>query len=108
MRPSEVLEQDGWCQGQGSDDSKHRCLIHSVGYALPFYPEIEDFLTRAARVLGLEGWHGLTQWNDAPERTKEEVIALLKEVEAEVYGIEHPVPWAEKGLAYASIHSRAD
>ena len=49
-----------------------------------------------------------TKWNDAPERTKEEVIALLKEVEAEVYGIEHPVPWAEKGLAYASISSRAD
>lgn len=102
MRPSKWLAEHGWCQGSLFEGGRG-CLLGAVLEAT------ETSVAASKFMLFVERRHPrFAAWNDAPERTKEEVIALLKEVEAEVYGIEHPVPWAEKGLAYASIHSRAD
>lgn len=101
MRPSEKIERDGWCQGSFHKGAR-ACVMGAIG-ELPTYGERSEFLKATLRRQPI-----LIKWNDTLGRTKEEVIALLKEVEAEVYGIEHPVPWAEKGLAYASISSRAD
>ena len=104
MRPSEKIERDGWCQGEFVSSDGRVCATRAVYSSLGSREEGDSFLMAVTRRLE----KSLIHWNDTQGRTKEEVIALLKEVEAEVYGIEHPVPWAEKGLAYASISSRAD
>ena len=126
MRPSEVFEQDGWKPGGVGQVGEARCMLGLIGTAFgceetstkqtghwiegnslaSSYTSVLVRLIGAPIIDKARDYQIVYYWNDAPERTKEEVIALLREVEAEVYA--HPVPWAEKGLAYASISSRAD
>lgn len=82
LRAGQVLEEVGWCQKSFRDPDGRRCLMGALSLAKVgtcYNPEVMNLLTKA--VLGQPERYGagLTAWNDAPGRTKEEVIAKLNE-----------------------------
>ncbi len=97
LLPSELLER-GWTRGAmfhiGVDGTKVRYCL--AGAADEYEPgnfrdgaNFQDcFLAEAATILMDQGEYipnvvaSLVSWNDRPERTQEEVVALAKEVEA--------------------------
>lgn len=62
---ADLLESDGWTQGVGVNSSGAKCLIY-VASSTALNGFLRDVL------LYPEGW------NDAPHRTKEEVIGVLR------------------------------
>lgn len=91
-RAADLIEETGWCQfsyrGSGSLDiipkrrfelAEEYCVtgaIFQAAYdagtgAIPARDVLSDFLGQ-----------GATSWNDAPERTKAEVVAKLREAAA--------------------------
>lgn len=84
-----ILERDGWVQGALHKHGGGHCLMGSVHAALGFLrmePLADEepgstgaLLFRCSRRLGglLPDIPYLPEWNDAPERTLEEVLALL-------------------------------
>lgn len=97
MKPSQLLRERGWCQQANFKDEKGLVLV------LPYNPTIipSYFCAQGAICYCYEyKKHGIiyfkyfaelkkridciTLWNDHPERTKEEVIAMLEEVEKEL------------------------
>jgi hypothetical protein len=97
MKAFELLEKYGWCQGRMAKDELDLtcrpvdttaisfCAVgailrkHSVKtFNLAAYSDIGKAKEKL-EFLGHEGC--LITWNDCPERTKEEVIALLKELD---------------------------
>jgi hypothetical protein len=75
-----LLEQHGWCQRQSRSGSGALCAIAAVAAAANGDKVLEDAAQR-----GLESWviwhtnfEGVTEWNDASERTKHEVLAALQ------------------------------
>ena len=71
MKAWELLEQTGWCQGAMTDQDGCICAFHAViqiyGYGSPEESRLSWLI---------EG--SISTWNDAPGRTKAEVIAALK------------------------------
>jgi hypothetical protein len=81
LRAAEILDVGGHCKGQAVDGDAH-CLSGAVSTAALETGDSWDL------------WHGYeacikrihkhleypVQWNDAPERTKEEVVAKLRAV----------------------------
>ena len=102
MKPSDFLKR-GWCQGRFIDEHYNVCFVGGVQEAAflsahrltieldKFDPHREEyrykFCDKAAELLGLaasKGWdaiRAMEAWNDLPERTQEEVIALAERVE---------------------------
>lgn len=98
MKPSEYIEK-GWCQGCFAIDSEGKhvlpdnpsavawCLIGATARSVAdgtLSSEEEVEIYRAIFMSGISRCQGFIEWNDAPGRTKEEVLALLKEVERKV------------------------
>lgn len=102
MLPSERIRL-GWCQdaeardAQGvpcePDDARARSWCATAAIALwPDEPEALETLVEMAFLVMDEDWildrqtseHVVSQWNDAPERTLEEVAAALQGVERAV------------------------
>lgn len=102
MRAWEIIEQNGWCQrvpardGDGnmvdalSDQAVSFCVIGAIwrNYGLNADTVIEKVAARVATpkqrskpyyALLLNSIVG--GWNDTPNRTKEDVISLLKELD---------------------------
>lgn len=83
MKPSEVLraaatrlETHGWCQGSLSKDDR-RCAkgaLNHVGWDGPYL----TWLDACEEFLDDVGSRCIADWNDAPGRTAEEVIAQLR------------------------------
>ena len=74
MKAWELLEQKGWCQGAMVDSTGRICAFQAViqvyGYGSPEESRVSELL------------HGpITRWNDAPGRTKEEVIEALRKAD---------------------------
>lgn len=77
----------GWCQGTLNTDSGDVCLMGAVFEASDESPRSRgiavafDVLCEAAHLsltsLPSNYKHPLADWNDAPERTQEEVVALF-------------------------------
>ncbi len=86
-----ILEKSGWCQGNlrwGVNDQcgtriKH-CIIGACIELRENWKRIDDIPSEMYKELAfrIKRDYGtntpITAWNDKPERTKEEVIALLK------------------------------
>ena len=106
MKPSEYLRQ-GWCQcayavnqkgwrvDSVSDKAIRWCMVGSA-YRAYFkgeinYSQIHDLLsTLRTLIAGTEDPQGIgsgiiSHWNDDPDRTEEEVIALMEQAEALVW-----------------------
>lgn len=76
LRAAELLERDGWCQGAYFDGNS-ACTI---GALMDAAADIQDRNAAIYRLKdALDGWN-IFNWNDAPGRTKEEVVAKLRAV----------------------------
>lgn len=79
------IARDGWCQGKYAD-GRRRCLLGAIGFSI--VNEIPEENVHAAcqvravlraRGVSVNGHVSIAAWNDAPGRTADEVIALLRE-----------------------------
>ncbi len=92
LRAADIIRTGGWCRGQLSLDSA-RCIVGAISdatiEAVSTQDEYEEMgfavIAAAETTLGLNredakrgGVPNLVHWNDAPERTAGEVIALLE------------------------------
>jgi hypothetical protein len=86
---ADVLEDGGWTQGNYHVATGARCLVGALRWAIPeLRPRNAETVLRCwvASVIatrpGDEGIRGgtLEGWNDAPWRTAEEVVAILRAV----------------------------
>lgn len=102
MLPSEYI-QEGWRQGAEARDidgnpcepndgnARSWCSTAAISLwpdepqALEILVEMAFLLTDDDRILDQEtAEHLIAEWNDAPERTKEAVVATLQEIEGGV------------------------
>ncbi len=80
-KAADLLERDGWCQWNLCSDNGEHCLAGALMDTDP------DTWYRVTRFVGERvGTPYVTDWNDEPERTAHEVIALLRQVAAELEG----------------------
>lgn len=91
MKAWELIEQTGWCQnvyaraanGQGASVEDPNAVSYCARGAIEVTHknDLTDAIDRLYQ--GIHDKYRLTviEWNDAPERTKEEVIAVLKELD---------------------------
>jgi hypothetical protein len=76
-RAADLLEEFGWCQGRaGSKADGAMCAGGAVIEAVADFRNGPNFWTTWSRFC--EKYRG-TSWNDAPGRTKEEVVTALRE-----------------------------
>jgi hypothetical protein len=79
-----------WCQGaiardaagKSSETWNPRAVAWCVlGAVRKVYPQGLAEFQRLAKTLAARGFDSVSEWNDAPERTHAEVLALLEEVQ---------------------------
>lgn len=77
---ADVLERDGWCQGEGIDDDGRRCIVSALGAASGTGFEGGRLWTESNLAVRrqLNNDELLSTWNDEPGRTIDEVTALLR------------------------------
>lgn len=75
-RAAELLRTHGWCQRAHITAHGHRCLAQALIDA-DHGEAVQDKVTKLARSMGFDNGRALVHWNDATDRTKEEVIARL-------------------------------
>ncbi len=74
---ADYIEKHGWWQGcRGSHPHGKTCLMMSIWAIDSYAIEAAD---RVTHYLGFENRAEAVQWNDAPERTKEQVVEALRE-----------------------------
>ena len=78
----QLIDQVGWCQDQWVKRNKQRMIIGYCAHGA--IDEVYGYGTAAFwaaidTVRATIGDPHITRWNDAPERTKEQVVAALKE-----------------------------
>jgi hypothetical protein len=86
LKAIDVLEERGWTQGTMEDGEGRVCLVGALRVALSGRPRTNKSvgprvteLTRTAFGLQTGGsWVSALIWNDAPERSYEEVVLCLK------------------------------
>lgn len=83
---AEYIAEHGHCKGQEWDPEGRACAVAAMARVLP--PRGEDYLAiyrelRAAMHAHL-GIDYIPTWNDAPERSAEDVILAFKEVGAKL------------------------
>lgn len=71
-----VLEEDGWTQRRVFDENGY-CALGAL-YRANHCSIFGDDFDRAAVALRAHTDDVISAWNDAPERTKEEVVAALR------------------------------
>ena len=87
MKPSEVIKKYGWTQHQLGSEETGFCILGAMfrayGSFKPGAPIVRRWLNAEAALLEhlrMEGEEDIIFWNDHPERTKQEVVALLQEL----------------------------
>ena len=80
-RIADYIEEKGWCQNAWNDGAAV-CLVTGMNHFI--FDEAEWFivwdLLRDRIALGPDGYAALTEWNDAPGRTKQDVLNLLRNI----------------------------
>lgn len=72
-----ILQEKGWCQCQAEDRFGHVCMAQAISLACKKdFSLYGETTMRFRTILGMEAVH----WNDTEGRTKEQVIAKLREV----------------------------
>ncbi len=80
-KAADLIDERGWLQGQNFDADGRCCAFWALGKAAgkqrglrPIYDQFAGYLhARNPR------WREVSSWNDAPGRTKEQVVAALRE-----------------------------
>jgi hypothetical protein len=70
---AEIIEQRGWCQGDFQDGNGRVCMLGAISIS-----SVSSPMGEAGNAIVLLGLKSVTQWNDTPGRTKEEVVARLR------------------------------
>lgn len=86
-RAADLLEEKGWCQHYPVDMEGRMCAVGAIRAASEGQ-EQGYFASRVAvkaqqAVEKAIGGDFISRWNDRPERTKDEVIALFRTVASE-------------------------
>ena len=76
LEAADRIDRLGLCKivAEGPDGSV--CVLQAIGRSGRDEDEIRKTIARLERVVGFPAYH----WNDAPERTKDEVIAKLRTI----------------------------
>lgn len=80
---AEVIEVFGWRQGAYGSPGSGFCILGALSVAYSgvtsevWAPELSAAKRLIVERLGL-AQYGISEWNDAPERTREEVMAVLR------------------------------
>ncbi len=77
---ADALETNGWCQGSLGPLGGARCAYGSIVSLLSKDARWSDATHFRKAVTSLEKFVGgpLPAWNDAPERTKDEVVSTMR------------------------------
>lgn len=88
---ADVLERDGWTQGDYGRPSGCKCLYGGIHFAVTDGESVSDVelsreeekradaaASRVMEVVDAGGWLDLLDWNDEPGRTAAEVVAALR------------------------------
>jgi len=78
-RAADLLEEFGWCQGKaGSKEEGEFCMFGALITAQDDVKGPHRGVYKATRCLDDLGGGNFIDWNDAPGRTKAEVVAALR------------------------------
>lgn len=80
-KAADYIEAHGWCRDDYEDFASQVCLIGALGQAACSDAEMgerDPLARKALDEMGFDTPESAVSWNDAPERTKEEVIARLR------------------------------
>lgn len=77
-RAADYIEEHGWCQHITHAPDGQVCLYGALLRTSP-YSQAVGALVELGRTLGADPTRSAVMWNDAYGRTKEEVIAFLRE-----------------------------
>jgi hypothetical protein len=75
MKPSELIRQYGWVQGWYGSYDDGFCILGAIGTGIG---DLEGKSHEVVEKLTKTVCAPLNTWNDAPGRTKDEVLALLE------------------------------
>lgn len=89
LQAADLIEKQGWCQGDYESDNGQVCILGALRFviagstdvvALQQSPKYKDYVLCTDQISA--ALHGKLphQWNDERDRTKDEVVALLREV----------------------------
>jgi hypothetical protein len=79
LRTADYIEEHGWCQHQLRDPKGRVCLAAAITKDMHNYDDGGATINAWGLLKRSLGGSAM-KWNDAPERTKDEVIAKLKEL----------------------------
>jgi len=73
QKAAKLIKKQGWIQNQNRGPKGERCILTAIEDSLEKEESLHDYIDVLGHELGFRPHH----WNDAPTRTKEEVVALL-------------------------------
>lgn len=79
----DVLNKRGWCQGDMEDLEGRVCLMGAFNKAAPWVTrsyEVESFYLKVVHYLNERYDTSIACFNDAPGRSLEDIMMVLKEV----------------------------
>lgn len=77
---ADLIEEWGWCQGRFENESGNLCAVGAIWTTRVRGTDHFDVEYTFKDALGMS----VAEWNDAPERTQDEVVAKLREVALKV------------------------
>jgi len=77
LKAIEIIEQKGWCQGKLMNNQGEVCMAGAIQMATYQSVALQG---KALKLMHKTLGTLISRWNDAPERTKDEVIAKLREI----------------------------
>ncbi len=79
-RAADLIEERGWCQGEGESATGALCLYSAINQAEPgiFLRALADREVRRRVRKRVDIPTGPIKWNDTPGRTVDEVLNLLR------------------------------
>jgi len=81
LEAAKWLEENEWCQGAYVNGKGARCLVGALGVFTEDAKLLSQVIRELDSELGIPPFDAtdtITKWNDEPSRTKEEVIAALR------------------------------
>ena len=77
MKAWEIIERYGWRQKKYGNTRTGFCILGALHRAYPDNASYQSVKIRIQQTLD----KGIPDWNDAPSRTKAQVVGLLKRLE---------------------------
>lgn len=72
---ADYIEKHGWCQHSLQDPNGRVCIFGAIDLVTADPDVLGNAVVRLSRQVS---YYPITAWNDAPERTKQEVVDTLR------------------------------